>query len=309
MKNIFNKKLIGGLAYVLAVFLMPYTITSVWQGNIKSEAVDNPDGRTVFLAGEQETEISLNEYLIGVIAGQIDASFETEAIKAQAILTRSFVCQVMGDEKTAGEEELRLDYLDTEELKIMWEGNYEEYYEKFSTAVKETDGQIMTYDGCVAEGVYHEVCAGATRDGTQVYPYLVSVESPNDIEAENYMTIKEYSFEEFMQTAALLEEGAVFSDGEAISLQIVETDAAGYVKSAMIGAKTFEGERIMEVFGLPSCAFTFQILENKIRIICYGKGYGYGMSQYGASRLAGEGCNAEYILKYYFSGIEIANWE
>lgn len=308
MKNILNKKLIGGLAYVTAVFLIPYVITGVWQGNIKSEAGDNSDGRTVLLS-ENQGEIALNDYLIGVMAGQIDASFETEAIKAQAILTRSFVCQAMGDEMTVSEEDLRLEYFDEQKLKSMWNDSYKEYYDKFSAAVKETQGQIMTYDGCVAEGVYHEVCSGATRDGTQVYPYLVSVESSYDIEAENYMTIKEYSFEEFMQSAALLEEGAVFSDGEAISLQIVETDAAGYVKSAMIGAKTFEGERIMEVFELPSCAFTFQILENKIRIICHGKGYGYGMSQYGASRLAGEGCNAEYILKYYFSGVEIGTWE
>lgn len=309
MKNIFNRKFTGGIVYILAVLFAPCVITGIWQGNIRSEAVDNSDGRTVILAGEQGEEIPLNDYLAGVVAGQIDASFEMEAIKAQAIITRSFVCQAMGDKKKAGEEDLRLDYPDSEELRDKWGDNYEEYYEKFQTAVKETDGQIMTYDGCVAEGVYHEVCAGATRDGTQVYPYLVSVESPDDIEAENYLTIKEYSFDEFMRTAAQLEEGAVFSEGEAISLQIVETDAAGYVKSAMIGAMTFEGERIMEVFELPSCAFTFQILENKVRIICHGKGYGYGMSQYGASRLAAGGCNAEYILKYYFSGVEIGSWE
>lgn len=309
MMSINRKKLLGGLAYIVAVLMLPHIITTVWQNGMKGEAEDNT-GRTVIISENGASrEISINDYLTGVVAGQIDAAYEVEAIKAQAILTRSFVCNVMEDELSADEADLRLEYYTEKELKDMWGSNFEEYHEKVSSAVEGSAGQIMTYDDCVAEGVFHEISAGATRDGTDVYPYLVSVESSYDIAAENYMTIKEYSFDEFMNVAANLEEGAVFSEGEAISLQIVETDAAGYVKSAMIGTKTFEGERIMEVFELPSSAFTFQILENKVRIICHGRGYGYGMSQYGASKMAEEGSNAEHILKYYFEGVEIGSWE
>lgn len=309
MMSINRKKLLGGLAYALLVLMLPHIITTVWQSRIKGEAEERT-GRTVIVSENGTTkEISLNAYLTGVVAGQIDAAYEEESVKAQAILTRSFVCNAMEDELVADEADLRLEYYTEKELKDMWGDNFKEYYEKVYSAVKDSDGQIMTYDDCVAEGVFHEISAGATRDGTDVYPYLVSVESEYDLEAENYITIKEYAFDEFMTVAANLEEGAVFSGGEAISLQIVETDAAGYVRSAMIGTKTFEGERIMEAFELPSCAFTFQILENKVRIICHGRGYGYGMSQYGASKMAEEGSNAEYILKYYFQGVEIGNWE
>ncbi len=309
MKVMLKKKLLGGLAYIILVLILPHIITTVWQSHIKGEAEDN-NGRTVIVSENGTSrEISLNEYLVGVVAGQINAAYGKEAVKAQTILTRSFVCNAMEDESTADEADLRLEYYTKEELKDMWGDNFNEYYEKVSSAVEATAGQIMTYDDCVAEGIFHEISAGVTRDGTDVYPYLESVESPRDIEAENYMTIKEYSFEEFMMVAAKLEEGAVFSAGEAISLQIVETDAGGYVKHAMIGTKTFEGERIMEAFELPSCAFTFQILENKVRIICHGRGYGYGMSQYGAGKMAEEGNTAEHILKYYFKGVKIGNWE
>lgn len=309
VKIMLKKKFIYGLAYTAVVLMLPHTITTAWQRNLGDKRDDN-SGRTVIInENGAAREITLNEYLTGVVAGQIDAAYAEEAVKAQTILTRSFVCNVMEEKLTANEEDLRLEYYTKKELEKKWGDNFKEYYEKISSAVEESSGQIMSYDDCVAEGVFHELSAGATRDGTEVYPYLVSVKSDYDIQAENYMTIKEYSFDEFMTVAAGLEEGAVFSEGEAVSLQIVETDAAGYVKAAMIGTKTFEGERIMEIFKLPSCAFTFQILENKVRIICHGRGYGYGMSQYGASKMAEEGSNAEHILKYYFQGVEIGIWE
>ncbi len=307
MNTIFKKKLLCGLAYTIIMLILPHTITTAWQGSIESKNEIDSERRVIIDENGINREISLDEYLTGVVGGQIDASYEAEAIKAQAILTRSFVYNAMEDELIVTEADLRLEYYNKKELEGIWGDNFKEYHEKVSLAVKDTAGQIMTYDDCIADGVFHEISAGATRDGTDVYPYLKSVESDYDIEAENYMTIKEYSFDEFMAVAAGLEQGAVFTEGEAISLQIVETDDAGYVKSAMIGTRTFEGERIMEVFELPSCAFTFQILENKVRIICHGRGYGYGMSQYGASKLAEEGNNAELILKYYFEGVKVEN--
>lgn len=308
MKKNIKKRFICGLAYFTVILMLPYTITAFWHGNAKGEAVSE-GGRTVIISESSGIEeIPMDDYIAGVVAGQIDMSYEEEAIKAQTILTRSYICNIMGDEKSIDSKELKLEYHAEKELEAAWGESFKEYYDKVCSAVRNTGMSIMTYDGCVAEGVFHKISAGATRDGSSVYPYLVSVSSPKDIEAENYTSIKEYSFDEFVSKASGLEEGAVFSDGEAISLQVVETDTAGYVKSAMIGTKTFEGERIMEVFELPSCAFTFQILDNKVRIICKGSGYGYGMSQYGASRLAEEGSNAENILKYYFKGVEIGSW-
>ena len=304
-----GRKIIGGVIYAAAVLMLPYIITTLWQGKIDTAAKESL-GRTVVVKEDRGSrEISFEEYMTGVVAGQIDASYEIEAIKAQAILTRSFLCGIMEKQQMVDETTLRLDYYDKKRLAKAWGDAYENNYEKIRQAVRETQGQIMTYDGRAAEGVYHKLSAGMTRDGTKAYPYLVPVASPKDLEADDFVTIKEYSFIDFIKIALRLEDNISFSNGEAIALQVVETDAAGYVKSAMIGTKTYDGERIMEAFELPSCAFTFQTMDNKVRIICNGIGYGYGMSQYGADRMAKDGSSAQEILKYYFPGVEIGEWK
>ncbi len=296
------------LAGIAAAVCIPYAVTLCVSGAGGTDGLwgivggktqsGGSGGRRIVFDDGQRGYMDAEDYLVGVVAGQIPAEYEKEALKAQAILARTYLYRQMGDADTIGAGQAGVRCLEPEMLEEMWgEGRFSEYYEKIKSAVSETAGMVLTYDGELAEPLFHRVSAGSTRDGGERYPYLTAVESERDVEAEGYLTVTEWEPEEFWQMFGAAE-------GER-QIQLVSRDAGGYVEEIEIGAHTYTGDEVRELLGLKSPAFVLQDREGNIQAVTRGIGHGFGMSQYGASRLAADGWDAEKILKYYYQNAEI----
>lgn len=301
------RKMIG---MCLLALLIPYVATLAWTGRVEGTFERRqPSGKTVLLdRGNTPSRVDLEEYLIGVLAVQIPASYEEETLKAQAIIARTYLCRQMGEENEVAESALDLDYLEENQMEEMWGKNrYLEYYKKLRDAVQETRGRVIEYDGELIEPLFHRVSAGSTRTGDELHPYLQAVESPKDVEAENYMTLTVFTPEEFANRLNAMADSPQLTAEQAFSdFQIVEKEQAGYVGAVQAGSKTYTGEEIRAALGLPSSAFSLEEYEGNIRCVTKGSGHGYGFDQYGADRMAGEGAEAADLLNFYYKNVLIS---
>lgn len=298
------KKIIG---ICLLALLIPYVVTLAWTGRVKGTAEhDASSGRTVLLdRGNTPVRVDLEKYLIGVLAVQIPAGYEEETLKAQAILARTYLVKQMDGSNEIAESALDLDYLEENQMEEMWGSNrYLEYYKKLRDAVKTTTGQVIEYEGELIDPLFHRISAGSTRTGDELHPYLQAVDTPEDVEAEQFMTITVFTPEEFaarlnsMSDSPNLQADQAFAD-----FQLIEKEPGGYVSAVQAGSKTYTGEEIRAALGLPSSAFTVEDYEGKIRCVTKGIGHGYGFDQYGADQMAKEGKTAEELLQFYYKNI------
>ncbi|QNM04725.1 SpoIID/LytB domain-containing protein [Qiania dongpingensis] len=290
----------------ILLFLFPYMVTLFITGKITMAPKQTADsGRTVQIKSEYGTEeIDLEDYVQGVAASQIPGNYEKEAVKAQVIIARTYLYKMMGDETAIAGSELSCGYWDTETRKKEWGDNYLEYQEKFKQAASESAGQVLTYQGSLIDAMFHRASAGKTRDGGELLPYIKSVDSSQDVDMEGYVTIREYSAPDLVSAISSLR-GQQLTDTDALGLQIAARDDAGYVQSVMAGTETYTGEEVASVLSLPSSAFSITQSENGIKFVDKGSGHGYGLSQWGANKLAGEGKDAAAILAYYYQNVSI----
>ena len=247
----------------------------------------------------EEISVPLEDYLIGVVSSEMSADFPLEALKAQAVAARTFVCKrnFIVDDTTASQV-----YQDDSQLKMVWGENYDEHYEKIRTAVSETKGEILTYQGEVITAAFFSSCNGYTNNAGDYWqndtPYLRSVESPWD---QKITTVDQ----EVTFTTMQLAQALGFSD----PIQLISPPQRydnGYVKSVTIDGVAFSGRELREALGLRSSAFDIWMDQDQVKITTHGFGHGIGMSQYGAQGMAKEGKSYREILMHYYSGVEIA---
>ena len=298
--------------WIGSAILIPYLMTLFWGGDWNgkwSESVSDSqmlepfrspeNGETavsaelhrswgrVYLDEEENHYVDGETYLIGMVVCQMDPQYELEALKAQAVLGRTFLYGKMNRDGKVNQKELGISLERQSQLEEKWgKDGFAAAYERVKLAVDETAGQILAYEGTPVEPFFHPVSAGVTRAGEE--PYLVSVDSRQDLEAEGYETVREWKEETY---------------GE---IQMISRDEAGYVKEIQIGGQVYTGDEAMELLSLPSPAFTISHLEGeRVEAVCHGVGHGIGLSQYGAEKLAEEGYGAEAILGYYFKNVEV----
>ncbi len=246
----------------------------------------------------------LENYVIGVVAAEMPASFSIEALKAQAIASRSYAYYKM--KKSSGNYDVISDisnqaYITEEEMKAKWQENYEIYYKKIKEAVDTTKNEIMTYNDEVIEAFYFAMSNGYTEDVLSVFnedlPYLKSVESKWDNETlNNYIVNTQLSTEEFIQKLGINSKDVV------INSQIY--DDTGRTKEITINSTVFKGTEFRKLLNLRSTDFQISLKDNIVNITTKGYGHGVGMSQYGANGMAKEGFDCYTILKYYYKDIE-----
>ena len=295
--------------FCLASLLIPYVVTLAWTGR----ALGNVNrmeqtGKYVILdRGSAHIPMGVEEYLIGVLAVQISPETEMEALKAQAILARTAVRRQMNGKDELPESALDMDYLGQGQMKERWGMElYPEYEKRFRTAVSETTGEVACWNGDYIEPLFHQLSAGRTRQGTEETPYLVSVEEPEAVQGENYLSVFLFSAEDLAKRLnTMTESPEVTPDQLPEAIQIVEKDSAGYVESVLVGQKTYSGDAVRWALSLPSTAFHFERTENEIRCTVKGIGHGYGLDLYGANARAKAGWTAEEILNFYYKNIVI----
>lgn len=291
----------------MLALLIPYIVTLAFGGTIKGEMkqAEFISGKKVMLSSGRE--VDAEEYLVGVVGKQMPADYGAEALKAQAVVARTYLYKQMGEADEIQEAELKLEYLEEKQLEELWGSDrFVTYYKNIQEAVEGTGGTVMACEGELIDPLFHRASAGKTRTGDQYHPYLEGVESLQDVEAEGYLSMVSWEIGAFVSAVNGNSEYADLTAGQLPeSIQLIERDESGYVEKIQIGSHTFTGEEVQAALGLPSSCFTLEGYEGQIRAVCKGIGHGYGMSQYGASVLAGRGQGFEEILTYYFKNIDL----
>ena len=270
---------------------------------------------SVLTDGSIET-VTMSDWLPGVVAGEMPASFEPEALKAQAVAARTYIMYSMGREKSAHPEADVCDdpgcckaHASDETLRQNWGESYESNWAKILEAVRSTDGEYMSYGGEVIQAVFHSSSAGRTEDSAAIWqaqPYLVSVDSPETAEdVPNYVSSLSVSPEDFKSTVQTLHPEAQLEGDPAYWLGAAVHDASGRVESVDIGGAQVPGTELRTLFELRSTAFALDYTPDGFLFTVTGYGHGVGMSQYSANVMAEDGADYEEILTHYYPGAEL----
>ncbi len=266
------------------------------------------------LAGGEVKTVTVREYLLGAVASEMPASFEPEALKAQAVALRSYLFYRRLHRPAAHPEaDICADsaccaaYKDEAYLRGKWGADFDVYMEKIASAVDATADTILTYDGAPAMAAFHSSSAGRTQDSAGVWreavPYLVSVESPEGEDTvPNFVQSVTVSAGEFKETVLAKYPDADLSGGIESWIGASVLDASGRLGSVTFGGVLLTGAQVRSLFGLRSAAIQFTVGEDAVTMTTRGYGHGVGMSQYGANVLAAEGKTYREILENYYPG-------
>lgn len=285
-------------------------------------AVSDAEQTLRVLHGGQIEEMALDDYLRGVLRAEMPASFEQEALKAQAIAARTYTLYKLKEgEMTRHPDADACDdvncckaYKTTEAAAADWGSMALYYEEKLARAVAETDGQIALYDGEPILAVFFSSAAGYTQNAAAVWqsdlPYLRSVSSPEDEElVPNYYSVVNFTPNEFRDRVLASRPDAKLSGSPSEWIGTVERNQAGFVTTVCVGGVTLKGNELRAMLGLRSPAYTIEADDSGLTFHVTGYGHGVGMSQYGANALAKQGRSAKEIIEHYYSGATVGTYE
>lgn len=313
------KKIMGIIAVVLLITLLIPLFTYMKNGRYEKPKPEEEELLSVYIKDEDRvSEMNKSQYLKEVVAAEMPASFEPEALKAQAVAARSYLearrnaYRASGTPKEHKGAEICTDHthckawIPEAKRRELWGGDADKNWEKICRAVEETEGQVITYNNEVISAVFHSTSSGKTENSRDVWggdrPYLVSVESPGDKLSPKYKSQKEMSLSEFKQIAEENIEGADFS--KSIIGGISRSEAGGITR-ILIGGKEIPGTKLRSIYGLRSTNCEIDISGDKVVFDVKGYGHGVGMSQYGANYMASEGKDYREILTTYYQGTEV----
>lgn len=303
-----------GMLFVALLFLtlFPYIISGFSKIEKQTIVVEEEPGQIWVLEKKiwGTKGVPLEEYLIGMMAATIPVEYHMEALKAQAIILRSFCMNYMEKEdgkKIIKDEFLKEYYFSKQSYMEMWSNTSEEYMRKIEQAVEETKGIIIVCGGDIINPPFCRMTNGNTRDITEYvvhkewYDYMKSVICGEDETAKDsvqYMEISQKEFEEIIRKRLGVE-------AEKLNKITLYKDALNYVKEVQIGEERFDGEEFRKAFGLISSCYSLEKINSNIEIQTRGIGHGYGFSQYTANQMAANGKDYKYLLTYFFHNISL----
>ena len=255
---------------------------------------------TVYRTNGDVINIGLTEYLVGVVAGEMPASFPMEALKAQAVVARTYTMKSLQIGRKLTDSTSTQVYKDNNQLRNLWGKDYDRYYQRIYDAVTSTDNICVYYNGNYIDAVYHSTSNGYTEDAVNVWgnsiPYLQTVASTWDQNVSSYLKIITKEESDIISILGLdnLDE-----------IQILERNNSGRVEKVQIGNKIFSGVELRNMLGLRSTDFEIIKDNNIITITTKGYGHGVGMSQYGAKGMAEQGYSYREILNHYYTNVNI----
>ncbi|MBX9138154.1 MULTISPECIES: stage II sporulation protein D [unclassified Clostridium] len=267
---------------------------------------------------ETVEEINIEDYICGVVANEMQVNFEEEALKAQAIASRTYLasrkmnnCSIHNGTDICDSMHCQV-YSSKDELINKWgEENGEKYWNKIQAAVEATKGMILTYNGeLVLYPLFFSTSSGNTESASDLsfgdIPYLISVESLGEESSPKFTSTKEMTLSDLsLAINAKYPNSGVNIENLSSKLQIGKRSDAGGVVTVVIGNDKIDGAEFRAIAGLNSTNFTYSIKDKTIIFECKGYGHGVGMSQWGANIMAKEGNGYEEILKHYYTGINI----
>mgnify|MGYP004482386025 FL=1 len=291
------------------------------EGGPQEQSTQGQRDSAVLLAvkdGETVENMALDEYLRGVVRGEMPASFELEALKAQAAAERTYVYYQLaaGRKEAHPQADVCTDpaccsaWLSEAAAREKWGGDFDGWERRIEEAVAATDGQAALYDGQPILAVFHSSSAGKTAEAGDVWsgdvPYLRSVDSPEGEETvPNYYSAAEFTAAEAKALLAQAHPELTFSGGPDKWFGTVERDDSGRVSTVEVCGAPLRGVEVRRIFSLRSACFTIDAAADKVTFRVTGYGHGVGMSQYGANELARQGKTWQEILMWYYADITI----
>lgn len=274
------------------------------ESNQNTEEKETPNEKeiTVYRTNGSVINLSMVEYLIGVVGAEMPASFNVEALKAQAVVARTYALKKIESGGRLTDSVSTQRYKDNNELKNDWGSSFDTYYQKIKDAVESTKDLAIYYQGNLIDAVYHSTSNGKTEDSIYVWgnsiPYLKSVDSSWDTSASSYLRETNKDFNNVLTLLGI-------DIREDISFEILSRDNSGRVLEIKVGEETFSGVEFRTLLGLRSADFDLTLENNTLNITTRGYGHGVGMSQYGANGMAKQGYTYDKILKHYYTGVSI----
>ncbi len=287
----------------------------------------NPTVEVFISRTQQVSALPLEEYVVGVVAAEMPTTFGLEALKAQAVLARTYAVaklrQFGGSGTTAAPDADISDnpdfdqaWIDNDQMRDRW--GFLGYWlnrGKIEEAVEATRGLVVTYEGGLIEAVYHSTSGGKTEDAADVwgnpFPYLLSVPSPYEEHSPYSLTRHHFSWARLGQlvgvSGALL---AASSENPAIpAVEITSLTGTGRVARATVGGREFTGRDIRQLLNLPSTWWEIEENADGVTFWVRGFGHGVGMSQYGADGMADQGYSFREIISHYYPGCTLRSLE
>lgn len=310
----------------------PYTETSIGtSSNTVLDTTISTNGSTTNMndtfkvlntANNQVMNVSTKDYVIGSVCAEMPATFETETIKAQAIVCYTYAIRLRDIQKENPNSELHgadfsndsgkyQAYYTDAQLKELYGSKYQEYYNKVASAVDEVLGLVITYDDKLIVPVFHSISYGKTEDALVVWgyniPYLVSVDSTQDTKASSYLDTKTFTPTELQNRFLSVYSNMSFNSDCSKWIDIQSTSEVGTIVSVAVGGVSISGQEFREVLSLRSANFSVSYNGDTFTVTTKGYGHAVGLSQYGANQLAMQGYHYDDILKHYYSGVNIVD--
>ena len=334
-----KKYLIYFSSFLLICFIIPALCTNTSKKENTQETMAAPDKtinenentpdqqyeyekyktiKLLHVSNNEVEEVDIDTYLYGVVSSEMPASFEIEALKAQAVVARTYtIYQIIHN----SEKHQNADMCDThtccqawiskEDRMAKWSPEEaESNWNKIIQAVDLTKGKIVSYNGQPINAFFHANSGGITESSLNIwggidYPYLKSVETVGEETYTQYASEVVISRQDLLNKIKTKYEDCTINFEEENCIQILEYTTSGRVKTIKFGNKQIAGTEARILLGLKSTNFTFKIDGNNITFTVTGYGHGVGMSQTGADALAKSGSNYEDILKHFYTNVEI----
>jgi len=324
------KKILFYFAFVIIlIFAMPIIFTNQFKSKEVVSEPEEIEEEKKFDYGEFNTirllhvetgeveNLDLDTYLYGVVSSEMPASFDLEALKAQAVVARTYtIYHIKNDSKHENADVCDSSlccqaWISKENRLARWEENLrEEYWNKIVKAVNETKGKVVLYNGEPINALFHSNSGGRTELSINVwggdYPYFQTVETSGEQNYTSYSSEVQVSKDELVKKMLEKYSGFKIDFKDPLCIKILEYTDSNRVKKMQIGNIELSGVEARNLFGLKSAKFNFEISGDFVSFSVVGYGHGVGLSQCGSDTLAKNGRDYEQIIKYYYKDVEIS---
>jgi len=268
-------------------------------------------------------EVTVNEYLKGVLPAEMPPEYNIEALKAQAVVARTYLFQRINagghkDADICDSPSHCQAYYNLEQIDSIWEkskgwdkATREEHSKKVAEAVESTENIVVTYKGEYIRAYFHACSGGKTENvsniwGKQDIPYLVSVESLGEQDYKNYTSkvcLSVSELEEKLNKDSSVQCSIDESGGDIV--RVLNYTDTGRVDKVKIGGVIYTAEKLRTLLGLRSTNFEVKCENKEVIFNVTGNGHGVGMSQVGANYYAKQGYTFDKIITHYYTGVDV----
>ena len=255
------------------------------------------------LVNNKKTDLSLEDYIVGVVSCEMPASFDIEALKAMSVAARTYALYKSERNKTLKTTTDDQCYIDESAMKEKWKNNFDKYYNKINNAVNDTKGEYMTYKDKTIIAFYFSISNGKTENVENVFSqkldYLVSVDSSWDKRNNSNEKNIKMKVSDFLKKLNI-------NDNKINNIKIDRSNT-NRINNIKINNKNYKGTKFRSLLNLKSTDIEIKYDNDYVYIHTVGYGHGVGMSQYGANYMAQDGYKYDDILKHYYKGVKIVN--